>query len=1295
MSNPAGYPGADEALHLLSRFQQTVGEFAKREDQARRTINTRRSDASRKYHGSISRVEAQLEAELAAAEAAYTQGQEQVREAYDRRRVRIRKAGENVLRGLHARGKQAKERFLHQLQMRHLKADREFPARMQAVDHAYAEFTHRLAAETARITALRRRTSQARGMGAKDEPLPAPGIPANPEEGLARLGAMLDQLEAENAAFQAAPAARQLRWAPLPLLLVLVIAGAGAALVLRQPWEIVAGVAAFAGLVVIVLHMLALRKAKPVAAVVRTHFHEAAVLHDACRAAADAQYAADRQAVQEEYDRTLAEIEARWAEADALQVKVASEGREKLDRQLPRVTEKSAGTIVTNLRRVETRHASRVAAANARVEAERAELEAARETAHTALAELEATLGADLEREWQQEVLPLWQEIQRLNDSAVVSSPEWSRQFVESWTPSATFLPAIQFGRVEVDLSTAGVPADPRFALPNPPKISVPLSLTFPEQGSLVLETNDSGDAEVIGAMHNVLLRLLAGMPPGKLSLTLIDPVGLGENFAGFMHLADYEESLINRRIWTQREQIEERLAFLNEHIEKMIQMYLRNEYATITEYNAQAGSVAEKYHILVVADFPANFSDIAVKRLQSIVSSGARCGVFVLMHWDRRQIAPEGLVADELRKNSVCLRREGGGWKVSGGREAGFAKLSLDRPPEPEVAGEMIHRVGRSSVDSQRVELPFEQIAPAPDELWAGDTSSELRVPIGRTGATKLQYLAIGKGTRQHALFAGKTGSGKSTLFHVLITNLALAYSPEQVEFYLIDFKKGVEFKCYATKRLPHARVVAIESDREFALSVLQRVDEELKRRGDIFRRLGVQDVAGYRRSGGTEAIPRTLLIIDEFQEFFVEDDAIAQSAALLFDRIIRQGRAFGIHVLLGSQTLGGAYTLARATLGQMVIRVALQCNEADAYLIMDDNNSAPRLLSRPGEGIYNDAAGAVEGNSPFQAGWLSDEERDRWLEKISALAAARNGTYASPIVFEGNAPADVRDNDLLRTVLATEPLSAPAIPRIWLGAPNSIKGPTEVAFHRQSGNHLLIAGQREEAIITMLGLSALALAAQYPAGKAKIYFLHALTPGTQDAEALDRLISPIPGLVNVQPHEISEVMATLAADLAQRSEGAAPADAPAVFVFIHGLHRFKKLRQEEDFSFSMSSESEAGAGANLLKLINEGSSYGMHLVATVDTLNNLHRALGRKPLGEFEMRVLFQMSANDSATLIDSPKASNLGLHRALLYNEQHGAMETFRPYALPPREWVQGGVEGRGASVEGLDASAQARP
>src|SRR5690606_36982073 len=120
-----------------------------------------------------------------------------------------------------------------------------------------------------------------------------------------------------------------------------------------------------------------------------------------------------------------------------------------------------------------------------------------------------------------------------------------------------------------------------------------------------------------------------------------------------------------------------------------------------------------------------------------------------------------------------------------------------------------------------------------------------------------------------------------------------------------------------YATHNLPHAEVIAIESEREFGLSVLERLDEELRRRGEKFREAGVQSLGDYRADHPADPMPRVLLVVDEFQELFVEDDKLAQEAGLLLDRLVRQGRAFGMHVLLGSQTLSGAYSLARSTLG------------------------------------------------------------------------------------------------------------------------------------------------------------------------------------------------------------------------------------------------------------------------------------------------------------------------------------------------------------------------------------------
>ena len=159
---------------------------------------------------------------------------------------------------------------------------------------------------------------------------------------------------------------------------------------------------------------------------------------------------------------------------------------------------------------------------------------------------------------------------------------------------------------------------------------------------------------------------------------------------------------------------------------------------------------------------------------------------------------------------------------------------------------------------------------------------------------------------------------------------------------------------------------------------------------------------------------MPRVLFIVDEFQELFVEDDKLAQDSGLLLDRLVRQGRAFGIHVLLGSQTLSGAYSLARSTMGQMAVRVALQCSEADAHLILsDERNEAARFLSRPGEAIYNDQNGLLAGNHPFQVVWLPESQRVSYLRQVEAKSNASSAKSGKEtIVFEGDQAADPANN-------------------------------------------------------------------------------------------------------------------------------------------------------------------------------------------------------------------------------------------------------------------------------------------
>jgi hypothetical protein len=856
-----------------------------------------------------------------------------------------------------------------------------------------------------------------------------------------------------------------------------------------------------------------------------------------------------------------------------------------------------------------------------------------------------------------------------------------------AWAPPSDVAPALRFGQFTIDREAlpGGRPRDARLKTDVGRVSELPALLPFPQVGgSLLVRAHGDGRAPAVGLLQAAMLRLLTSVPPGKLRFTIVDPVGLGQNFAAFMHLADYDEALVTSRIWTEAPHVEKKLAELTEHMEKVIQKYLRNEYSSIQEYNEVAGEVAEPFRVLVVANFPTNFTEAAARRLVSIAQSGPRCGVYTLVTVDEREPLPTGCTIPDIETNSTVLAwREGRFvWKDP---DFGGFPLRLDAPPPDETLTRLVQQAGEAAKDANRVEVPFEIVAPPESRYWSESTSEGIDLPLGRVGATKFQNLRLGRGTSQHVLIAGRTGSGKSTLLHALITNAALRYSPDEVELYLIDFKKGVEFKTYAAHRLPHARVVAIESEREFGLSVLQRLDEEMKVRGELYRERNVQDVAGFREADPGRPMPRVLLIVDEFQEFFVEDDKLAQEAALLLDRLVRQGRAFGIHVLLGSQTLGGAFSLARSTIGQMAVRIALQCSEADAHLILSEDNSAARLLSRPGEAIYNDANGMIEGNHFFQVVWLPDERREVFLNRVRDLArASANGQARTQIVFEGNLPADATRNPLLNAAIdAPEPATAPKAPGAWVGDAVAIKDPTLAAFRRQSGSNLLIVGQNDEAALGIGVTSILGLSAQHPAKTpggepaARFVVLDGTADDSSRAGFYENSTRGLPHPVQVvRWRDAGSVVNTLAEEVERRQSERA-FDDPPVFLFVHDLSRFRDLRKgDDDFGFggfSREGDERPSPSKQFANILREGPGVGVHAIVWCDGLNNLNRSLDRQSLREFELRILFQMSPNDSSSLIDTPAASRLGYHRALFASEEEGRQEKFRPYAPPPSDWV----------------------
>ena len=933
-------------------------------------------------------------------------------------------------------------------------------------------------------------------------------------------------------------------------------------------------------------------------------------------------------------------------------------GAERIRRKRVSETQATDESYLAKKTEIETRLGAEVGAAEQSFGEKMATATAARDDAWNAMAD-----------RWNGTTNEVANTFGELRTAGTSTFPAWNE-----FTPSrvlANQVPAgVRFGELNVDLNaiTDAVPTDERLAAPAALYGAIPAYLPFPDKCSVLLRCRDEGRTAGVSALQSMMLRFLTGLPPGKVRFTIVDPVSLGDNFAAFMHLADHDEKLVTSQIWTEPRDIEQRLTDLTDHTASVIQKYLRNQYKSIEEYNKAAGEVAEPYRVLVVANFPNNFTPEAAKRLVSLANSGPSCGVCVLVTADTKAAMPRDFNLADLEAASYTLAWKEGRFVPKDPVLAPFPP-ALDKPPEPSAVAALVQRIGKASKEAVRVEVPFEYIAPKPGDVWTGSAAKGFEVAVGRAGATRKQLFSLGRGTAQHAVVAGKTGSGKSTLLHALITNLALTYSPDEAELYLIDFKEGVEFQWYATYRLPHARVVAIQSEREFGLSVLQRLDGILRERGEKFRDAGVNDLAGYRAAKPDEKTPRILLVIDEFQAFFTEDDKLAQEASLLLDRLVRQGRAFGLHVLLGSQTLGGAYSLARSTIDQMAVRVALQCSDADAQLILSKDNTAARLLSRPGEAIYNDQNGLVEGNDPFQVVWLAEEKREQVLEDLHKRAGDR---WPAPLVFSGNTSAALANNRVLAKQLA-EP--APVkVPTAWLGDPVAIKEPTAAMFRAHGGANLLMIGQSEDAARALFVSSVLSLAAQLvrPTPAPTFTILDGTPDDADEAEYLRKFAEQLPNATCPNRMGLPAALAELASEVERRQKG--EAERSPRFVLIFGVHRFRELRKaDDDFSFGRRSEREPTPAERLTTILRDGPLAGVHAIVWCDSLVNLNRAFDRPLVREFAMRVLFQMSATDSSTLMDAPTASKLGRHRALYLQDEQERPEKFRPYGLPPAEWL----------------------
>jgi S-DNA-T family DNA segregation ATPase FtsK/SpoIIIE len=857
---------------------------------------------------------------------------------------------------------------------------------------------------------------------------------------------------------------------------------------------------------------------------------------------------------------------------------------------------------------------------------------------------------------------------------------DWGNPIWQTWSSDRLTSRHLRIGQLQLDPSWTDIP----FSRAGPEPLALPALVSLKEKCGLLVKVDKSSHGQAIDLINSLLLRLLSVNPVGMTRFIFLDPLGRGRNIAGFLHLNDYESSLISGQAWTEPREIDQQLAELAGHINTVTQKYLRDEYNSIDEYNSRAGPLAEPYRILTIVDFPVNFSEKALRHLTSLLEHGSRCGVFVIMVMSQGNAPPRGFdMAESAKRLSMISIKSGvSSWRLD--RFPG-SKLILDTPPPKKLFMSLIKQAGEAAEAAMKVVVDYASFLKLAGlgEFWSASAMDEWKVPLGLLGASKIQSLELGRKTSHHALGAGQTGSGKSNLLHNIISTTMLLYSPDEIQFYLIDFKKGVEFKAYADAALPHVRVVAIESDREFGLSVLQNLDQELKRRGALYRKMGVGSYPEYRQGSG-EGLPRLVLIVDEFQEFFTVEDQLSRLVMVILDRLARQGRAFGFHVLLFTQTLAG-YSLPRSTMDQMTVRIALQSSEADSRLILADDNPAARLLSRQGEAIYNDSAGLIEANQIFQIPLFTEENRRECFRKILKLRMKKGHLTTRPIIFEGHQPARLEDCSPLANILegleTPLPIGGGGI-ETWLGEPVAIAPPVSAKFKLQSGRHLLVVTKDEEQGLGVMAGCLLGLASQLGTRDSLFIVINLASADNPGAEIFDFVSGRLPvWFESAGRRDLTGLFQKLQGWLQGRLEGNLQTE-PRIFLFIVGLQRARQLRLEEissGYRFGLKEEEATpGPAETFTALLRDGPEVGLHIITCIDSFSNLLRMVDRRLLQEFGLRLVGPMGADASIHLIDDPAAVSLDNRRMLFTDDEHpGAIVKLRPYALPEKVWLEKAV------------------
>lgn len=745
-------------------------------------------------------------------------------------------------------------------------------------------------------------------------------------------------------------------------------------------------------------------------------------------------------------------------------------------------------------------------------------------------------------------------------------------------------------------------------------KVLFPLLYTFDKVGATAIEEN----SECAPFFFNFALRSIISYSIGDSIVYMMDSNVSGDFNALSpicTELGDMDSSKNMFHYITSDEEKDKLLTDLIGVMDKNIRNYI-SKYPDIKTYNRQNASMHEPYHFLFIRNIEEVFVDKRqIDKLMKLVyaQNATKAGIFIFFTYSNTKLSEQfdsyfsetyKAIANLLKKCSVMVTPQ---------RHYSNAKLTLEQKAGPDIVAKVINYVQTQKPPVTVMTFKEEiQHMLSTGHLWKQPYKSQnnqLSFLVGYQNAVIKKEIVVFPSVSPHMFIGGKTGSGKSILLHNFILNGSLRYSPEQLQFYLVDMKGGVSFVSY--KHLPHVAALCASSNRHYAESLLEVFYSEIERRASLFKREGASSLNRYNevaREGGKETLPYIFGIIDEFQMLFTQTDSISNNSQKYIEGIHRLGRALGVFLALCTQSPPS--NIDRSQVG---IKMSLVCNPETSNKLIGNEGAAK--LKGVGRAIVNTSEGGEEKyNQEFQVAFIHEKkELPFYVEQIKRIYLKQhNGVdMIDHMVYDDNDMyAKLADNPIL---MQPDLQKDSRTPYIYIGIPGFYrKEHVKFCFHRDSQSNVAICGSDRPAAMRLVGIISIQFIRYYRDIGTKVYIADLQKQVEPTYNKLD-FLSKKPEVKYAGSTNLKEMIIDVYQILRTRKENPANSvNEPEVLFSLLDIKPDGNFISQNTSMFSFSGTEEETPMNMLKELIVEGPNYGIHVLiygynyANLDFLQN-----------------------------------------------------------------------------------------